>query len=120
MDQKALRMLSREIANMDAVRHPAIVRWDHHSDEKAELVLQKIRFDRLFEVMETISKVYLVMEVAPCGEMYTRLTNEGKYDEETARHLYSQLISAIEFMVLGWIQYDGVNVLPQSADRPPK
>ena len=26
MDQKALKMLSREITNMDTVRHPAIVR----------------------------------------------------------------------------------------------
>lgn len=26
MDQKALKMLTREIANMDTVRHPAIVR----------------------------------------------------------------------------------------------
>lgn len=49
--------------------------------------------------METISKVYLVMEVAPCGEMYTRLTNDGKYDEPAAKHLYNQLISAVEFMV---------------------
>lgn len=27
MDQKALKMLSREISNMDTVRHPAIVRY---------------------------------------------------------------------------------------------
>lgn len=27
MDQKALKMLSREITNMDTVRHPAIVRY---------------------------------------------------------------------------------------------
>lgn len=50
-------------------------------------------------MVETISKVYLVMEVAPCGEMFTRLTNEGKYDEPAAKHLYNQLISAVEYMV---------------------
>lgn len=49
--------------------------------------------------METISKVYLVMEVAPQGEMYTRITNEGKYEEKAAKHLFSQLISAVDFMV---------------------
>ena len=99
MDQKALRMLSREIANMDMVRHPAIVRLStgrhHFINDYADLIITR----RLFEVMETISKVFLVMEVAPFGEMYTRLTNEGKYDETTARQLYSQLISAVEFMV---------------------
>jgi len=30
MDQKALKMLSREIANMDTVRHPAIVRYESY------------------------------------------------------------------------------------------
>lgn len=49
--------------------------------------------------METISKVYLVMEVAPVGEMYTHISLTGRYDESLAKNLYSQLISAVEFMV---------------------
>lgn len=49
--------------------------------------------------METISKVYLVMEVAPVGEMYTHVSITGRYDESLAKNLYSQLISAVEFMV---------------------
>ena len=39
------------------------------------------------------------MEVAPFGEMFTRITNEGRYEEAAAQKLYSQLVSAIEFMV---------------------
>ena len=53
----------------------------------------------MFEVLETISKVYLVMEVAPVGEMYTHVSITGRYDELLAKNLYSQLISAVEFMV---------------------
>jgi hypothetical protein len=53
----------------------------------------------LFEVLETISKVYLVMEVAPVGEMYTHVSITGRYEESLAKNLYSQLISAVEFMV---------------------
>lgn len=49
--------------------------------------------------METISKVYLVMEVAPLGEMFTRISNEGRYDEKKGAHLFSQLVSAVQFMV---------------------
>lgn len=49
--------------------------------------------------METISKVYLVMEVAPVGEMYTHVSVAGRYEESLAKNLYSQLISAVEFMV---------------------
>lgn len=55
---------------------------------------------RLFEVLETISRVYLVMEVAPFGEMFTRITNQGRYEEAAAQQLFSQLVSAIEFMVM--------------------
>lgn len=50
-------------------------------------------------MLETISKVYLVMEVAPVGEMYTHVSITGRYDESLAKNLYSQLISAVEFMV---------------------
>ena len=39
------------------------------------------------------------MEVASGGEMYTRITTEGRYDEPIACNLYSQLVSAVEYMV---------------------
>jgi len=100
MDERSIRMLSREIANMDTVRHPAIV--------------------RLFEVLETISRVYLVMEVAPFGEMFTRITNEGRYEEAAAQKLYSQLVSAIEFMHENDLYHRDIkaeNVFLASADR---
>jgi len=100
MDEKSIRMLSREIANMDTVRHPAIV--------------------RLFEVLETISRVYLVMEVAPFGEMFTRITNQGRYEEATAQQLFSQLVSAIEFMHSNDLYHRDIkaeNVFLASADR---
>ncbi|KZS05733.1 Serine/threonine-protein kinase NIM1 [Daphnia magna] len=100
MDQKALMMLTREINNMDTVRHPAIV--------------------RLFEVLETISKVYLVMEVAPVGEMYTHVSVTGRYDETLAKNLYSQLISAVEFMHENDLYHRDIkaeNVFLSSSDR---
>ena len=39
------------------------------------------------------------MEVAPFGEIFTRITNQGRYEEAAAQLLFSQLVSAIEFMV---------------------
>lgn len=44
MDQKAQRLLAREIDNMEQMHHPNII--------------------RLFECVETLSKLYLVMEYA--------------------------------------------------------
>lgn len=79
MDHRSSRMLSREIETMDRVRHPFIV--------------------RLYEVLETISKVYLVMEVAPGGEVFTHVNKNGPFSEKVAQNLFSQLVSAVAYMV---------------------
>ena len=48
------------------------------------------------------------MEVAPVGEMYTHVSITGRYEEPLAKNLYSQLISAVEFMVGGkWCVISG-------------
>lgn len=78
MDHRSSRMLSREIETMDRVRHPFIV--------------------RLYEVLETISKVYLVMEVAPGGEVFTHVNKNGPFSEKVAQNLFSQLVSAVAYM----------------------
>jgi serine/threonine protein kinase len=72
-------MLSREILSMEKLHHPNVV--------------------RLFEVIETFSKVYLVMEFAAAGELYQRVTSQGRLNEETAKTLFAQIVSAIDHMV---------------------
>lgn len=79
LDAKTQRMLSREISSMDQLHHPNLV--------------------RLFEVIETFSKVYLVMEYAAAGELYQRITSCGRLREETAKPLFAQIVSAIDHMV---------------------
>jgi hypothetical protein len=34
---------------------------------------------RLYEVMETKEKIFLCMQLAPGGELFTRLTQHGQY-----------------------------------------
>uniref|UniRef100_A0A915CUM0 non-specific serine/threonine protein kinase n=1 Tax=Ditylenchus dipsaci TaxID=166011 RepID=A0A915CUM0_9BILA len=75
MDQKAQRLLAREIDNMELMHHPNII--------------------RLFECVETLSKVYLVMEYAGCGELYTYVHDNGKLTEEIAKPIFAQLVSAV-------------------------
>jgi hypothetical protein len=55
------------------------------------------------------------MEVASGGEMYTRLTSEGRYEEPIACNLYSQLVSAVEYMVRA-IQLNGLISLTCSSN----
>ena len=80
MDQKAQRLLMREIENMELMHHPNII--------------------RLFEVVETLSRVYLVMEYAGNGELYTYIQQNGKLAEDAAKPLFAQLVSAVTHLVV--------------------
>ncbi|KAI1703545.1 protein kinase domain-containing protein [Ditylenchus destructor] len=75
MDQKAQRLLLREIDNMELMHHPNII--------------------RLFEAVETLSKIYLVMEYAGGGELYTYVHDNGKLTEDVAKPIFAQLVSAV-------------------------
>jgi len=75
MDQKAQRLLSREVQNMEYLHHPNVI--------------------RLFEVIETLSKMYLVMEYAGGGELYTYVHEHGKLTEDQAKPIFAQLVSAV-------------------------
>lgn len=79
LDDKMRRMLNQEISTMEAIHHPNLI--------------------RLYEVVETYSKLYLVMEYASGGELYNRVTTCGKLEEVLARQLFAQICSAVNHMV---------------------
>ncbi|XP_023322705.1 serine/threonine-protein kinase NIM1 isoform X2 [Eurytemora carolleeae] len=78
LDQKTTKMLLREISVMSSCNHPSLV--------------------KLFEVLEKKDKIYLCMQLAPGGELFTRLTHYGKYSEEKAKPIFSQVSSGICYM----------------------
>ncbi len=53
---------------------------------------------RLFELFESKSKVYLVMEVVHGGELFDRIVQLGKYTEKDARGLFQNLVGAIGYL----------------------
>ncbi|XP_064477333.1 serine/threonine-protein kinase NIM1-like [Ornithodoros turicata] len=78
LDAKTQRMLRREIASMEELHHPHLI--------------------RLYEVVETLSRVYLVMEFAPGGELFHKITSDGRYPEADARLIFAQITSAVDHM----------------------
>ncbi|CAB04433.4 non-specific serine/threonine protein kinase [Caenorhabditis elegans] len=78
MDAKAQKLLSREIQAMEEMNHPNIV--------------------KLFEVVETLTRVHLVIEYASGGELYTYVHERGKLTEGDAKPLFAQIVSAVSHM----------------------
>ncbi|XP_072172829.1 serine/threonine-protein kinase NIM1-like [Diadema setosum] len=78
LDQKTQRLLSREISCMERLHHPNII--------------------RLYEVVETLAKLHLVMEYAPGGELFTKISNEGKIAEAECKPIYAQVLAAVVHM----------------------
>nr|XP_009858540.1 serine/threonine-protein kinase NIM1 isoform X3 [Ciona intestinalis] len=78
MDKKTKLLLSREISNLEALHHPHII--------------------HLYEVIHTEKKLFLVMEYASGGELYTKLSTQGKLSEPDSKIVFSQILSAVQHM----------------------
>lgn len=52
---------------------------------------------RLLEAIETSKAYCLVMELAPNGELFDKIVDSQRFDENTARNYFQQLISAVHY-----------------------
>ncbi|XP_042250350.1 serine/threonine-protein kinase NIM1 [Thunnus maccoyii] len=78
LDTQAQRLLSREITSMESLQHPNVV--------------------RLYEVVETPSRLFLVLEYAGGGDLHNKIYNEGKLSDNTSKVAFAQILSAIKYM----------------------
>jgi serine/threonine-protein kinase NIM1 len=78
LDEKTQRLLLREISSMQKISHPHII--------------------RLYEVIHTQERLYICMEYAPDGELYSKISNEGKASERDAKIIFSQIVGAVAHM----------------------
>ncbi|KAK4376132.1 hypothetical protein RND71_006809 [Anisodus tanguticus] len=69
--------IEREITILRQLRHPYIV--------------------KLHEVLATKTKIYFVMEYVKGGELFTQISNKGKFNEDLSRKCFQQLISAVNY-----------------------
>eukprot|EP00043_Microstomoeca_roanoka_P010609 m.100556 g.100556 ORF g.100556 m.100556 type:complete len:586 (-) comp14942_c3_seq1:121-1878(-) len=77
MSDASLSKLMREVRIMKMLDHPNIV--------------------KLYEVIDTNEKLYLVMEYASGGEVFDYLVNHGRMKEKEARIKFRQIVSAIQY-----------------------
>jgi len=79
LDNSTQRLLLREITSMERLHHPNII--------------------RLYEVIETPKEIYIVTEYASGGDLYSRITDNGKMPENEAQLIFVQIAAAVEHMV---------------------
>ncbi|CAN4096793.1 unnamed protein product [Withania somnifera] len=73
--QNIMEQIKREISTMKLIRHPNVV--------------------RIFEVMASKTKIYIVLEYVHGGELFDEITWQTKEDE--ARRYFQQLINAVDY-----------------------
>ncbi|GAA0143219.1 non-receptor serine/threonine protein kinase [Lithospermum erythrorhizon] len=52
---------------------------------------------RLYEVVETPSDIYVVMEYVKSGELFDYIVEKGRLQEDEARKFFQQIISGVEY-----------------------
>ena len=76
--QDDLKRVALEIDALKALRHQNI--------------------SRLFQVVETDDKYFLVLEYAPGGELFDYIVARSRCKEQEARVFFRQIVSAVHYM----------------------
>ncbi|XP_042416943.1 CBL-interacting protein kinase 23-like isoform X1 [Zingiber officinale] len=74
---KMVGQIKREISTMKLIRHPNVI--------------------RIYEVIASKTKIYLVLEFVDGGELFDKIARRGKLKEEEARKYFQQLINAVDY-----------------------
>lgn len=52
---------------------------------------------KLFEVLASRSKIFIVLELITGGELFDKIVAEGRFDEDTARFYFRQLVNGVKY-----------------------
>ncbi|MFS8007844.1 putative protein kinase CAMK-CAMKL-CHK1 family [Helianthus anomalus] len=74
---KMAELIKMEIATMKLIKHPNVV--------------------RLYEVMGSKTKIFIVLEFVTGGELFDKIVNHGRMHEDEARKYFQQLINAVDY-----------------------
>ncbi|KAI9071244.1 hypothetical protein K1719_046796 [Acacia pycnantha] len=77
LKHKMVRQIKREISTMKLIRHPNVI--------------------RMYEVMASKTKIYIVLEFVTGGELFDKIASKGRLKEDEARKYFQQLICAMDY-----------------------
>ncbi|KAL5832422.1 hypothetical protein ACOSQ3_016096 [Xanthoceras sorbifolium] len=77
LKHKMAEQIKREIATMKLIKHPNVV--------------------RLYEVMGSKTKIFIVLEFVTGGELFDKIVNHGRMREDEARRYFQQLINVVDY-----------------------
>ncbi|GLU00873.1 hypothetical protein SLE2022_182110 [Rubroshorea leprosula] len=74
---KMVEQIKNEISLMKLVKHPNVI--------------------KIFEVMASKTKIYIVIEFVDGGELFDKIAKHGRLKEDEARTYFQQLINAVDY-----------------------
>ncbi|XP_057522154.1 CBL-interacting serine/threonine-protein kinase 9-like isoform X1 [Amaranthus tricolor] len=77
LQHKMVEQIKREISTMKVIKHSNVV--------------------KLYEVIASKTKIYIVLELVDGGEFFDIIAKNGRLKEEEARKYFQQLIDAVDF-----------------------
>ncbi|XP_052179634.1 CBL-interacting serine/threonine-protein kinase 23-like [Diospyros lotus] len=77
LKHKMISQIKREISTMKLIRHPNVI--------------------RMYEVMASKTKIYIVLEFVTGGELFDKVAGKGRLKEDEARKYFQQLINAVDY-----------------------
>lgn len=78
LDQKDIKNIVQELSILKRVNHPNII--------------------KLYELIETEKKIYIVTEYVDGGELYQNIITQGKLDPGLAKSYFYQIVQGIKYL----------------------
>ena len=64
-------------------------------------ISQSLKHDNIIRLYDTFDEddyIYLVLELAEKGQLYSRLMKKGRFSEEEAKHYIRGVVSAVKYL----------------------